>query len=150
MRLKNPNRTPQGGFVFYYVLPDQSEGRIPVTGSANGIKALAVLARAILPPQGITVPQNIEEIIEHQICLRQPNPTSACWKSGIGDSLHHSIFKPLSEKLASAISSFAPKAAARVRSIGGCSSCSGTKTYDQRRNNLGRAGTLNKLHGNSK
>jgi hypothetical protein len=96
-----------------------------------------------------------QRLIEHQICLRSPNPDQICYNDGIGDKLSEfsrnvdsaisSMPTPI-RKMAEGIVKLATLAATgkKVKKLGGCSSCSGTKTFSPDTNrSLGRAGVLN-------
>ena len=148
MRLKNKNSTPAGGFVFYYKdSATKKEIRVPAGNrSANGLKQLSGMVTLAFKNNGMNIPKNLVELIEHQICLRQKDPTKVCFSGGIGDTLHHKVAKPMTRAIAKAAKKLhAPKVAKAVTRVGGCSGCSGTKTYVQGKRNLGRAGLLNKL-----
>jgi len=164
MRLKNLQESPHGGFVFFF-----HNEKLHQTDQvmANGIETLLNKTEAQFRNLGMEVPENLREIIEHQICLRQPNPTASCWSSGIGDDLHHKWIKPFLTRVADTLdkptpfpdkatrspkrtfTSFVSKAtkaaASTIRRVASCGSCGGSRTYKQGSNNLGRAGTLNRL-----
>ena len=151
MRLKNKNIAPQGGFSFYFV----GDGEVVVHVTGNSIPQLTEKARASMSNQGISIPENLPEIIEHQICLRQSNPTEACYSGGIGDDLHHKFIAPFLKSVASRVggtasgSGFIAKArtafASAVERVAECQSCKGTTVYKDGKKNLGRAGSLNNL-----
>lgn len=147
MRLKNRNQTPPGGFAFYYEnISTGQEIRVPTgSGSANGVSQLTGLVDASLRNNGMEVPPDLPLIIEHQICLRQPVPLDVCFSGGIGDDIHHKVMRPLLRSIARGAAKVGlKKVSGAATKIGGCSGCSGTKTFVQGANNLGRAGTLNK------
>jgi len=166
MRLKNLNESPSaGGFTFFF-----HNERLNQTDQvvANGLDTLTDKTASQFRNLGMEVPENLREIIEHQICLRQPNPTSSCWSSGIGDDLHHKWIKPFLTRVADAlegkqpafpdkatrspkrrftgmISQAAKTVAKAARRVASCGSCGGSRTYKQGTNNLGRAGSLNRI-----
>jgi hypothetical protein len=152
MKLKNKNETPHGGFTFYFKANDGTTVMVRSNSLSQLSEKVSVQMRNLLIP----VPSNIKTIIEHQICLRQPSPIEACWSSGLGDDLHHKWIAPFLKRVSMGlapsegsseglISRARKKASGIVQSIARCSSCSGTKVYDKSKNNLGRAGMVNKL-----
>lgn len=163
MRLKNSNKTPPYGWVFWYKAPDGTT--VQLAPQVNSLSALTAYVIKTFENQGIAVPENMQEIVEHQICMRQDNPTETCWSGGIGDDLHHKWVKPFLKKVIAAVeeepeTGATPKkkgvlsrafSAARravrkqAQAIKSCVGCSGTITYDPTVNNLGRAGVLNEL-----
>lgn len=133
--------------MFYYRHPKSGEDVVvPAAGrTASGLKQLAGMARSALIANGIEVPPNFRKIVEHQVCMRQGDPKSACWSDGAGDSLHHWVAKPILSKVASAADAVGLKPLARAaRRVRGCSSCGGSRVYVSGENPLGRAGTLNR------
>lgn len=171
MRLKTLNESPFGGFVFFF-----HNEKLHQTDQvqANGLDTLTDKTAAQFRNLGMEVPENLREIIEHQICLRQPNPTASCWSGGLGDDLHHKWIGPFLTRIADSLDGstgspptappfpdkatrspkrvfrgFISKAAHAVaqtaRRVASCGSCGGSRTYRQGSNNLGRAGSLNKL-----
>lgn len=147
MRLKNRNQTPPGGFAFYYEnIETKQEIRVPQGDkSANGVSQLTGLVQASLTNNGMEIPPQLALIVEHQICIRQDNPLTLCFSGGIGDDVHHKVMKPLLRSIARGAAKVGAKIVSDAATkIGGCTGCGGTKTYVQGRNNLGRAGTLNK------
>lgn len=145
MRLKNRDHRPEGGFAFHYVR--DSDGVAVRVDGANGMAQLTERVEKSFANNKMTVPPNLAEIIEHQICLRQSNPLDACWSGGIGDDLHHKWIKPFLSTAAAAMPGTGIMASVKkaVEKVAGCSSCGGTKIYDSKRDNTGRAGKLNRL-----
>lgn len=143
MKLKDYSKSPpNGGFTFFYY--NLQKEYMQVKG--NSITQLELRSRTQMQNQGLTVPDNLREVIEHQICLRQPDPGSVCWSSGLGDVIHQDIAKPVANVVSKIAKSLGmPKIAKAVKKMGGCSSCCGSKTYTQGENNLGRAGKVNKV-----
>jgi hypothetical protein len=149
MILKNRNSTPPGGFVFYYENPKTGEEiRVPTSGSANGLPQLTVWVGNAFQANGIPQDPDLGLVVEHQICIRQKNPLDICYNGGIGDALHHNIFKPLLKVASKAASRVSKSAAQALNKKSNCRSCGGTTTYKLGENNLGRAGSLNKLNSN--
>lgn len=147
MFLKDKNTSPPGGFYFYYRNPATKEVvRVPQSRPANGVQQLATVVRSAFVNNNIPVPDNLELIVEHQICIRQADPKSVCYSGGLGDTLHHSLAKPVLEAVSVAAEKAGASGFARaVRKVSGCSGCGGTRVYEKGKNNLGRAGKLNKL-----
>lgn len=148
MKLKDPWRFSD--WVFYYQTLDTppQEGRI--VGSSE--EDLLMKVRKQLNAIGVTPPPDLKEIIQHQICLRQADPKSLCWNSGVGDKLHHDWMKPFLTKVAltveqstknSIMIKVGQKVAKGLRKIAACTTCGGTTTYLPNENNRGRAGSLN-------
>lgn len=152
MRVKYPHKVD---WVFYYrTLSDPPlEGRI----SGSSKQDLVNKIKSQFAGLGIEVPDNMGDIVEHQICLRMPNPSQDCWNSGVGDEIHHAWMKPFLSKVSDAVSKvesgagnitlkkFASTLKKKIKLASNCSSCGGTTVYVPGVNNLGRAGTLNKL-----
>lgn len=146
MKLKKPNETPHVGFTFLFV--SEKTGTEILVKGANSVSQLTTKAAEMMRKAGMTIPDNLEKIVEHQICLRSPFPQEECWMGGIGDKLHHKWIKPVLQKTAAAVEKKGRigRAIAKVaKKIGGCGGCAGTKVYKQGVNNLGRAGTLNRV-----
>lgn len=143
MKLKQPNQVPSGGFCFYF-RRESDNLQIKITG--RNLRDLADKARKAMVNSAMSPPDNLAEIVEHQICLRQPEPTEACWNSGAGDALHHDLLKPFLKKAAKSLKALGLKRIGEaVRRKAGCSSCGGTREYRSGVDNLGRAGKLNKV-----
>lgn len=154
MTLKDYNRSPaNGGFRFFYKKPDGESSQVHHPSS---IEQLVVRTVEQFRNNGMEVPENLRQIVEHQICLRQPNPLESCWSGGLGDDIHHKWISPflskvekLSDKMVKGRKGIFAKVVAAVggvaRAIRKCGDCGGRKTYEQGKNNLGRAGTLNRI-----
>lgn len=143
MRLKS-NSIPLRGWDFMMYGPDQKAIRVVGESKDN----LFTNVRQQFVALGMEVPDNINEIIEHQMCLRDPDPKARCWESGIGDAIHQKFAVPFLK----AVELVAQKAKlAKVQEaaqfLESCSACSGTQIYDanDKHGNMGRAGKLNKL-----
>lgn len=148
MRLKDQVMDPYGGWKFF--LFDANGVEVAISGSTRA--DLVAKVKSSLALNGYDVPKDIDEIIETQICLR--NRANACWSSGLGDEIHSGVFKFLS--FTAALVDGKKKSRARtaiataVRKIAGCQGCGGTTTYTSGKNNLGRAGVLNKIWRSNK
>lgn len=102
---------------------------------------------------GLELQEYIAKVVEHQVCLRG-SPT-LCWDDGFGDTLHSFAMKVDNWVESLPVGSTAARAAVRVatfiatgksqRRLSGCSKCGGTRTFSPDANNLGRAGTLNRI-----
>ncbi len=163
MRLKNLNESPHNGFTFHF-RNEVAQQNDMVTG--NSLDNLESKVTAQFRNLKMAVPENLRQIIEHQICLRQPNPANSCWSGGLGDDLHHKWIKPFLTRVADKLDAFptpfrgvnerpkggiisrAAKAIAKTaRRVSTCGSCGGTRVYEQGANNLGRAGQINQVVG---
>ena len=144
MTLRNPNETPNGGWKFYF---QSTEGGKPFTNEVSGANSVDDLTRKAalqMTNMNVSVPENLKQIVEHQICTRA-HPGD-CWMSGIGDELHNKWIKPFLTGVAKTATKMKLNGVAKkAKSLSGCSSCGGTSVYVEGENNLGRAGTLNDL-----
>lgn len=133
-----------GGYLFYFL-----SGETVQQLMAPSLRQLTEKARLTLLAQGIPPPEELSVIIEHQICLRQPDPKSACWSSGLGDDLHNKWVKTFLSSAARAITVIGTPTAKNIgraiTKVATCQTCAGTTVYDPQANNLGRAGNLNSL-----
>lgn len=82
MKLRNPDQTPIGGF--YFVTED---GRRIYTDSS--LRTLQRLVRGYLESNELDVPEDLDHVIEDQICMRQPE--GKCKYVGIGDRVAQAI-----------------------------------------------------------
>lgn len=139
MTLKEHHKQPIGGFTFYFEAP--SGEVVQLTGAS--ISNLTRKVNSNFLNLGMNVPENLAAIIEHQICLRQPNPVASCWSGGLGDTLHHKWIKPFISRASDAVKALTGYSG--LEAVSNCQTCSGTKVYKAGANNLGRAGTLNKI-----
>jgi hypothetical protein len=149
MKLKEPWRFSD--WVFYYQTLDTPplEGR--VAGSSE--PDLLAKVRKQLSALRIPIPDDLPEIVQHQICMRQKDPKSVCWNSGAGDALHHDWVKPFLQRTAEAVvtatktsrvmKKIGAKIGERLKKIAACTSCGGTTIYIPSQNNRGRAGSIN-------
>lgn len=85
MKLKNRNLAPVGGYFYLYDLTkDGVTYPVRVTARDGGLEGLARRVRADMQANKVEIPANLEELIEDQICSRQPE--GYCWKGkGLGD-----------------------------------------------------------------
>lgn len=91
----------------------------------------------------------MRKLIEHQMCLRGK---AECYQDGLGDKLHNVMTKvdavvasapgPLKKVAESIIAAITPS---HTTTLGGCSRCGGTRTFQKNKDNLGRAGRLNRF-----
>lgn len=145
MHLKEKNRTPQGGFKFYFKSPNGDT--IQVAG-ANSVSQLEAMVTANFKNLKMEVPANLSQLIEHQICVRQARPSDLCWNDGIGDDIHTKWAAPFlsgAARLAAKVLGPDSKIERVIRAVKSCPSCGGSRVYSAGKNNLGRAGTLNRL-----
>lgn len=134
--------------MFYY-----EHNRITASVTGNNLAQLTEKVKGAFSNNGIPIPEDLQVIIEHQICVCQDNPTEVCWSGGIGDDLHNKWIGPFLKRLARAMDTSEEGVISRARravaktaeKIAGCSSCKGSRVYQNGKNNLGRAGTLNKI-----
>lgn len=95
----------------------------------------------------------IQKVVEHQVCLNSPR--GACYDDGFGDTLHSFAVKIDSwidsmgagKKVGETIVKVATFLATgkAQRKLSECGRCGGTRKFEAGSDNLGRAGTLNKL-----
>lgn len=76
MKLKNSSQSVPGGY--YYVCEDGQTIR-----TDGNLRKLNIQVYDYLTANGLTIPDDLAEVIENQICDRVP---SECWK-GFGDRL---------------------------------------------------------------
>lgn len=96
-------------------------------------------------------PAYVNLMIHHQLCVRyNPSMPGLCYSNGLGDNIH-TMFKGLDkviEKMPHLVRSAAAAVTKRITNgevkLGGCQSCGGTRSFNPKKNNLGRAGKLNK------
>lgn len=98
----------------------------------------------------------LAKVVEHQVCLRVGR--EFCYDDGFGDTMHGLAVRidnwvdglGVGKKAAIAAVQVATFLATgkKQRKLGGCSRCGGTRKFSSDANNLGRAGTLNKLTKN--
>ncbi len=81
MKLKEPRRAPVGGWYYKFNIERSGES-YPSTTYGESLGKLVENTRKTMQVNGQEVPQNLEQIIEDQICERQP--ADRCW-TGAGD-----------------------------------------------------------------
>ena len=142
MRLKFPGDVPHGGWAFYLKVRGKE-----VKLQSHSLALLTESVRKTLASNQLDVPspEDLRTIIEHQICLRQPDPVEACFSSGIGDDLHHRFVVPVIDWLQRNVSKTVGRRLQALDSAKGCAGCKGTTVYDPSKGiaNTGRAGALN-------
>lgn len=82
MRLKNPDREPIGGWKYKY----QDEYRNWYLVRADSRKELFRSVKEDMRANGIVVPDNIQSLIEDQICMVQPD-SDCVYDGGLGDGI---------------------------------------------------------------
>lgn len=163
MKLKDDRSSPPPeGFVFYFL---NDRGVTQKVAPANSVKDLLSKARLMMRNQGVQPPQDLEDIIQHQLCARMDDPKEHCWMGGVGDTIHVKWVQPFLkasqlkldkvasvdgrasaiQRLSSAVARSVVKVIKKVKS---CTTCGGTKVYDQhdKYGNRGRAGLLNQMN----
>lgn len=109
MRLRNKRETPVGGFTY----SDPISERWFDTDST--FKSLVTKVRGYHQANGFETPENLETLIEDQICMRQP-PGRCFYTSGLGDQISKVI-----HKVAGAVDKVAGTQLERkARGCGGC------------------------------
>jgi hypothetical protein len=102
MKLWNKNNTPLGGWKYEWT---DSTGRKFVTKSeSGGMHGLFRMVRREMAVNGVAIPEFLDELIEDQICTRQP--AGACYyENKPGDQLAKTIhvFARAIDRTASAI-----------------------------------------------
>lgn len=86
MRLKNPNEEPIGGWRYWY--EDSFKNRYFVAGDSR--KTLFKNVRSDMKANGIAIPENLEAIIEDQICMKQPKGR-CLYDQGLGDTIAKNV-----------------------------------------------------------
>jgi hypothetical protein len=91
MKLKNKNLAPVGGFYWKYEI--KREGiTFPAIVYGSTWNSLLQNVQKDYRSNGADIPSNISEMIEDQICQRQPS--DRCWyRDGIGDKIAQAIHK---------------------------------------------------------
>lgn len=86
MRLRNKNETPIGGW--HYTFKDSAGNSYTSRGETARI--LQAKVASDMRANNITVPENLWDYIEDQICSRQP-PGQCVYESKLGDGISHFI-----------------------------------------------------------
>lgn len=114
MKLKNKNLAPVGGWYWKYEIK-RDKLTFPAIVYGSTFSSLIQNIKKDYNSNGMQVPSNIDEMVEDQICQRQPS--DRCWYSdGIGDSIAkaiHSVASVTDKVLGTKLESKAR----------GCSSC---------------------------
>lgn len=166
MKPKNPNNI--SSWKFQLTDPNGEVISIPLTGTFNTRRLLhtAVMSHILIYDEatkgGYTKKAREEAdlykvdlstymlmVIDHQMCLT--NRAIDCWNDGLGDKIHEAMGKvdgyikhvPLvvRKHVETAIQKITPS---RSKTLGGCSSCGGSRVFHPYENPLGRAGTVNR------
>ena len=96
----------------------------------------------------ISFPAYVQKLIHHQICRKG---LADCYSNGVGDDIHKlfggldGIVAKLPTPLRRAAEAVTKVITGGQKKLGGCSACGGTKTFEPSKNNLGRAGTVNRV-----
>lgn len=79
MKLKDKRLAPIGGYYFNYEInKDGTKRELRVTSTDGGLDKLIERVKKDMQANGVPIPLDIEEVIENQICERQPE--DRCWK----------------------------------------------------------------------
>ena len=91
MKLKNKNLAPVGGYYFKYEI-NKSGKTFQAVVHGQSWSGLIQNIKREYSANSLELPDNIEQIVEDQICQRQPG--DRCWYSdGIGDRIAQAIHK---------------------------------------------------------
>ena len=89
MKLKNKNLAPVGGFYWKYEIKRHNL-TFPAIVYGSTWSNLMQNIQKDYRSNGVELPSNIEQMVEDQICQRQPS--DRCWYSdGLGDKLAQAI-----------------------------------------------------------
>lgn len=167
MRVANPNQVTN--WRFFLIDPNGEEVIIPPEGGHSTKDKLVrqVMSyigmydnitsreyskeqRALALEAGKSFEEYISKLVEHQVCIR--NKSVKCFNDGVGDKIHEAMGKvdgyiekaplPVRKIIERMVASVTPS---RSKTLGGCGGCGGTRVMSPNRNNLGRAGRLNRL-----
>ena len=87
MKLKEPRRAPVGGWYYKYVIT-RNDLEFPATVYGESLSRLIENVIKDMRSNGVTAPNDLADIIETQICERQP--ADRCWV-GAGDRVAQAI-----------------------------------------------------------
>ena len=87
MKLKEPRRAPVGGFWYRYTI-HRNNLEFPATVYGESLTKLIENTIKDMRSNGVTAPTDLADIVETQICDRQP--PDRCWM-GAGDHVAHAI-----------------------------------------------------------
>ena len=89
MKLKNKNLAPVGGWYWKYEIK-RDKLTFPAIVYGSTFNSLMQNIQKDYNSNGLQVPENIEQMVEDQICQRQPS--DRCWYSdGLGDKIAQAI-----------------------------------------------------------
>jgi hypothetical protein len=89
MKLKNKNLAPIGGFYWKYEIK-RDKLTFPAIVHGSTWNSLIKNIQKDYRSNNVELPSNIEELVEDQICQRQPS--DRCWYSdGLGDKIAKAI-----------------------------------------------------------
>jgi hypothetical protein len=89
MKLKNKNLAPVGGWYFKYEIK-RDKLKFPAIVYGSTWSSLMQNIQKDYRSNGVELPSNIEQMVEDQICQRQPS--DRCWYSdGLGDRIAQAI-----------------------------------------------------------
>lgn len=168
MRVADHNKVSKWNFLMEDMAGN--EVQVPPSGGTNTLPQLLTLVlsyiqtydnhtageysklqRQFAEEDGLSFNAYMVKLIEHQFCLRNSGKVK-CWNSGAGDIIHNALSKVdgwvehtpnvIQQKVQRAIEFITPS---KSKTLGGCAVCGGSRVMSPNVNNLGRAGTLNKL-----
>jgi len=87
MKLKEPRRAPVGGWYYKYVIT-RNNLDFPATVYGESLSRLIENVIKDMRSNGVTAPVDLADVIETQICERQP--AERCWM-GAGDHVAQAI-----------------------------------------------------------
>ena len=87
MKLKEPRRAPVGGWYYKYVIT-RNNLDFPAIVYGESLSRLIENVNKDMRSNGITAPNDLANVIENQICERQPS--DRCWM-GAGDHVAQAI-----------------------------------------------------------
>ena len=87
MKLKEPRRAPVGGFYYKYTIT-RNNLEFPATVYGESLSKLIENVIRDMRSNGVTAPVDLADIVETQICERQP--ADRCWV-GAGDRVAQAI-----------------------------------------------------------
>ena len=87
MKLKEPRRAPVGGWYYKYVIT-RNNLDFPATVYGESLSRLIENVNKDMRSNGVTAPVDLADVIETQICERQP--AERCWM-GAGDHVAQAI-----------------------------------------------------------
>lgn len=167
MRVKHPNKI--SNWQFTLINPAGEEITVGPHSSLNSLldqvmsyievydgmtdREYSKKQRQLAMESGIDFRKYMLQLTEHQMCLNFRNKGVECWSSGLGDDTHNLLAKvdgfvekiqsaPVKRIISRAIEIITPS---KSKTLGGCSSCGGSRVMKPESDNLGRAGRLNRL-----